>query len=50
MKDDYDFGDKAIKCLLGSGRASFELSGYTTTKRQWENIVRFANLLHKTSR
>ena len=36
--------DKIKKFLSSSGRSSFELSGYATSKREWDNISNFVNL------
>lgn len=52
MKECYGLGktledirrDKIKKLLSSSGRSSFELSGYATSKREWENISNFVNL------
>lgn len=38
---------KIKKCLSESGKSSFELSGYSTTQREWENINNFVNLRNR---
>ena len=49
MKEGWDgkFKKLASDNLINSGRASFELSGYKTTERQWENLKKFSKLLNK---
>ncbi len=39
--------EKIKKCLLESGKSSFELSGYSTTQREWGNINIFVNLRNR---
>lgn len=49
MKEGWDLKThkESYENLLNSGRASFELSGYRTTERQWENLKKFSKLLNK---
>ena len=49
MKEGWDgkFKKLASENLVKSGRASFELSGYKTTERQWENLNKFSKLINK---
>lgn len=51
MKEGWDgkHKDEIQRKLKAFGRASFELSGYRTSKRQWENIERFSKLIKKCS-
>ena len=39
--------EKIKKCLSESGKSSFELSGYSTTQREWGNINNFVNLRNR---
>ena len=49
MKEGWDgkFKKLASENLVKSGRASFELSGYKITERQWENLNKFSKLINK---
>ena len=57
MKEGYGLGktledirsDNVKKLLSSSGRISFELSGYTTSKTEWENISNFVNRYNPTT-
>lgn len=49
MKEGWDLKtkDKVSDSLKDSGRTSFELSGYKTTEKQWENLDKFSKLINK---